>query len=336
MHPFPVGLYAPFPGRGAAMPLLDVALPLLDVALPLLVKRSRVQPPAPAAAGTSARAGGGEASLRVLSPIDYVPAACASWRLSLLNDQSGLSDAVLRSIRTPTLLVASSKDRVLPAVAETGRLLNLLPHSKRVILPTRCPFLASSFSAPSASPPAAIASCASARLPGHTVLLEADVDIAAILATHGFAPTNHTPPRKHGKRSVVADEGSEATMKGEAGEAVIGREGEEAATRGPYEAESPRALRGGGRAEAPLGEQGGLQPVGEGDGGGDGRERGEGDGGGERGRGETRRRRRRRKSGRQLKGRELERLYEEVGRSMDTWRVGGWEGGMERGRCGGG
>ncbi|CAI5495040.1 unnamed protein product, partial [Closterium sp. Naga37s-1] len=63
--------------------------------------------------------------------------------------------------------VASSKDRVLPAVAETGRLLNLLPHSKRVILPTS----------------------------GHTVLLEADVDIAAILATHGFAPTNHTPEK---------------------------------------------------------------------------------------------------------------------------------------------
>ncbi|CAI5984724.1 unnamed protein product [Closterium sp. NIES-64] len=76
--------------------------PHFDVALPLLVKRSRVQPAA-AAAGTSV--GGGEASLRVLSPIDYVPAACASWRLSLLNDQSGLSDAVLRSIHAPTLLV---------------------------------------------------------------------------------------------------------------------------------------------------------------------------------------------------------------------------------------
>ncbi|CAI5486570.1 unnamed protein product [Closterium sp. Naga37s-1] len=83
----------------------SVCLPALtcqDVALPLLVKRSRVQPAA-AAAGTSV--GGGEASLRVLSPIDYVPAACASWRLSLLNDQSGLSDAVLRSIHAPTLLV---------------------------------------------------------------------------------------------------------------------------------------------------------------------------------------------------------------------------------------
>ncbi|CAI5990238.1 unnamed protein product [Closterium sp. NIES-65] len=95
----PGHIQSPRPSFPLSCVLLSLAL--LDVALPLLVKRSRVQPAA-AAAGTSV--GGGEASLRVLSPIDYVPAACASWRLSLLNDQSGLSDAVLRSIHAPTLL----------------------------------------------------------------------------------------------------------------------------------------------------------------------------------------------------------------------------------------
>ncbi|CAI5495039.1 unnamed protein product, partial [Closterium sp. Naga37s-1] len=121
--------YAPLytlPTPSPPLPALHV--PCQDVALPLLVKRSRVQPPATAATtsgvGGGGGGGGGEASLRVLSPIDYVPAACASWRLSLLNDQSGLSDAVLRSIHAPTLLVCFFRECCQQEV--TGRLLSLL------------------------------------------------------------------------------------------------------------------------------------------------------------------------------------------------------------------
>ena len=42
---------------------------------------------------------------KIFSPIDFVPAACASWRVSLLNDNTGLDDAAISSIKIPTLLV---------------------------------------------------------------------------------------------------------------------------------------------------------------------------------------------------------------------------------------
>ena len=43
----------------------------------------------------------------IFSPIDFVPPACASWRVSLLNDNTGLDDAAISSIKIPTLLVRS-------------------------------------------------------------------------------------------------------------------------------------------------------------------------------------------------------------------------------------
>ncbi|CAI5990241.1 unnamed protein product, partial [Closterium sp. NIES-65] len=112
----------------------------------------------------------------------------------------------------------------------------------------------------------------SSPLSGHTVLLEADVDIAAILATHGFAPTNHALPRERGERSVFANSNEAATQReaqegviGRDGEAaLIGREGEEVAGGEPSAAVPTQALRGGGGAggsEAPLREQKDLQAV---------------------------------------------------------------------------
>lgn len=61
-----------------------------DILLPLLVKRNRVS-----------KAGTGD----FLSPMDFVPAACAAWRLSMLNDNSGLEDEEISRISMPTLLV---------------------------------------------------------------------------------------------------------------------------------------------------------------------------------------------------------------------------------------
>ncbi|GJP71321.1 hypothetical protein CLOP_g8635 [Closterium sp. NIES-67] len=312
------GLLAIFPP-----PLYEFAQ---DVALPLLVKRSRVQPPAAAASsaaagggGGSKGGGGGALSLRVLSPIDYVPAACASWRLSLLNDQSGLSDGVLKSIHTPTLLIASSKDRVLPAVPETGRLLALLPNSKRVILPSS----------------------------GHTVLLEADVDIAAIIQTHGFAPTNPVPPlgrvapsNVFDSQGYVAADGTSAasaanvfdsqgyvaasaagaasareetrlqTGKGEVLTAAAAAAAAAAARAAAARAAAARA----GAAPSPA-SGGGTESEGEAPG------RGLDEAAHWRERGGERRRRRRRKGRKEFKGRELEKLYEDIGRSLDLWRT---------------
>ena len=64
-----------------------------DIMLPLMVKNGRVS-----------RAGNKD----MLSPIDYVPAECAAWRFSMLNDSTGLSDKEIQSIRVPTLLVRNN------------------------------------------------------------------------------------------------------------------------------------------------------------------------------------------------------------------------------------
>jgi hypothetical protein len=60
--------------------------------LPLMVRKGRVS-----------RAGNED----MLSPIDYVPAQCAAWRFSMLNDSTGLSDRELKDIKVPTLLVST-------------------------------------------------------------------------------------------------------------------------------------------------------------------------------------------------------------------------------------
>jgi hypothetical protein len=58
--------------------------------LPLMVRKGRVS-----------RAGNED----MLSPIDYVPAQCAAWRFSMLNDSTGLSGREIQEIAVPTLLV---------------------------------------------------------------------------------------------------------------------------------------------------------------------------------------------------------------------------------------
>lgn len=61
--------------------------------LPLMVRKGRVS-----------RTGNED----MLSPIDFVPAQCAAWRFSMLNDSFGLSDTEIQNITVPTILVLIS------------------------------------------------------------------------------------------------------------------------------------------------------------------------------------------------------------------------------------
>ncbi|KAI5081027.1 hypothetical protein GOP47_0004210, partial [Adiantum capillus-veneris] len=112
----------------------------------------------------------------IFSPVDLVPAPCASWRLSLLNDNTDLDDTSLNSIHVPTLLLASSEDHILSSVQETGRLNRLLSYSKRIILPGS----------------------------GHTALLEDDFNLAKILERHGFCATASAQTRLSAEAGVPA------------------------------------------------------------------------------------------------------------------------------------
>ncbi|KAG0563540.1 hypothetical protein KC19_8G039500 [Ceratodon purpureus] len=105
------GLLAAFPE-----PLYQVAQ---DILLPLMVRKGRVS-----------RTGNED----MLSPIDYVPARCAAWRFSMLNDNTGLSDSEIQGITVPTPLFASEKDRVLWSTTECLRLQKLLPNSMRIVM----------------------------------------------------------------------------------------------------------------------------------------------------------------------------------------------------------
>ncbi|KAL3693711.1 hypothetical protein R1sor_007362 [Riccia sorocarpa] len=129
------GLLALFPE-----PLYEIAQ---DIVLPLLVKRNRVS-----TSGTE----------EFLSPLDFVPAGCAAWRLAMLNDLTSLSDSDLRVVSMPTLLIASAKDRILSSMTEGARLQRVLSNAKRVVLPES----------------------------GHTALYEDNVNVADIMSSNGF------------------------------------------------------------------------------------------------------------------------------------------------------
>ncbi|XP_059067699.1 phytyl ester synthase 2, chloroplastic [Cryptomeria japonica] len=94
-------------------------------------------------------------------PIDSLPADCAAWRFSMLNDDAGLSEDDIRSIDIPTIVIVSAEDYVLSSLAEGARLQNLLENAKRVTLPQS----------------------------GHAALLEDSIDLVAIMQANGF----HTP-----------------------------------------------------------------------------------------------------------------------------------------------
>jgi pimeloyl-ACP methyl ester carboxylesterase len=81
------------------------------------------------------------------------------WRLSLLRDFH-ISEAELRQITQPTLIIASGSDRLLPSTLEADRLVQFMPNARKHVLPHS----------------------------GHACLLEAEIDLYEIMKTEGFLP----------------------------------------------------------------------------------------------------------------------------------------------------
>ncbi|MEO1208816.1 MAG: alpha/beta fold hydrolase [Cyanobacteria bacterium J06638_20] len=93
----------------------------------------------------------------LLRAIQSVTQRSAAWRLSLVG-QFDLESIPVHRITQPTLLLASTGDRLLPSVEESERLLQHLPNARRVILPDS----------------------------GHACLLEANVNLGKILSAQRF------------------------------------------------------------------------------------------------------------------------------------------------------
>lgn len=100
----------------------------------------------------------------LLTAMQSVRQRSALWRLNLLQ-QLQISDADLRRIAIPTLIVASGGDRLLPSVTEAQRLQRLLPQAQVHILPDS----------------------------GHACLLEEDIHLLHLLQHQGIAPIMETP-----------------------------------------------------------------------------------------------------------------------------------------------
>ncbi|MEO1144539.1 MAG: alpha/beta fold hydrolase [Cyanobacteria bacterium J06638_22] len=93
----------------------------------------------------------------LLRAMQSVTQRSAAWRLSLVG-QFDLDSIPLHRITQPTLVLASTGDRLLPSVEESERLLQRLPNARRVILPDS----------------------------GHACLLETDVNLGKILSAQQF------------------------------------------------------------------------------------------------------------------------------------------------------
>ncbi len=95
----------------------------------------------------------------LLNAVQMMTQKTSIWRMSLLREFQ-LSNAQLRQISQPTLIVASERDCILDSVREAHRLSRLLPQAQIHILPES----------------------------GHACLLEADVNLHQILAAVNFLP----------------------------------------------------------------------------------------------------------------------------------------------------
>lgn len=95
----------------------------------------------------------------LLHAMQQVTPASAAWRLSLLQNFQ-LNKAALKQFQTPTLLVASGADRLLPSVSEVKKIATLLPNAQMLTL----------------------------RHSGHACLLETDVNLYQLLQQAQFMP----------------------------------------------------------------------------------------------------------------------------------------------------
>lgn len=93
----------------------------------------------------------------LLKSMRSVPAETVLWRLSLLREFD-VEEEQLRRLTQPVLLIAGLLDRLLPSVEEVRRLMNILLHSKAVILPDS----------------------------GHACLLESDTNLYEIMQVNNF------------------------------------------------------------------------------------------------------------------------------------------------------
>jgi len=92
-----------------------------------------------------------------ITAVQSVPQTTAAWRLALL-EKFYITEENLSQLSQSVLLLASTGDRLLPSLEEANYLARILPNAQVVILPDS----------------------------GHACLLEADVNLYAILRTQGF------------------------------------------------------------------------------------------------------------------------------------------------------
>jgi pimeloyl-ACP methyl ester carboxylesterase len=106
-----------------------------------------------------------EARQALLTAMQAVTQQSAQWRMNLLQNLN-ISDAQLRRISIPTLIIASQSDRLLPSVDEAKRLNRHIPHATVHYLPGR----------------------------GHACLLEDGFDLRQILQAYNWLPSPETFP----------------------------------------------------------------------------------------------------------------------------------------------
>jgi pimeloyl-ACP methyl ester carboxylesterase len=93
----------------------------------------------------------------LLQAMQSVTQKSSIWRLSMLR-RFDVTEAQVRNISQPTLLIASGRDRLLPSFSEAERLARLLPNAKVQVLPNS----------------------------GHACLLESKVDLLEIMKANAF------------------------------------------------------------------------------------------------------------------------------------------------------
>lgn len=93
----------------------------------------------------------------LLEAMQAVPQRTTIWRLALVRSFD-VGENQLRTIKQPTLVIASGADRLLPSLAEAKLLVKRIPNAEMIVLPTS----------------------------GHACLLETDVDLYAIIKKHNF------------------------------------------------------------------------------------------------------------------------------------------------------
>jgi pimeloyl-ACP methyl ester carboxylesterase len=93
----------------------------------------------------------------LLKTMRSVPSETVNWRVSMLREFK-IDEEKLRSLQQTVLLIAGASDRLLPSVNEIQRLADIIPNSKKLILPES----------------------------GHACLLEQDINLYKILESHNF------------------------------------------------------------------------------------------------------------------------------------------------------